>query len=80
MSDGDTTRDIAVATQAQMTAHVVDCLEVRRRNEAKLDKIDVKIDDTATEINKKLDKIMWVVLPILGGIILAGHFLDWLHK
>lgn len=64
--DVDDTRDIAVDTAAQVKAHVVDCLEVRRRNEAKLDKID-----------NKLDKMMWIVLPALGGLVLASHAVDW---
>lgn len=74
----DNTRDLAVATSAKMDAHVVDCLEVRKRNEAKLDKIDIKIDVTATEINHKLDKLLWIVLPVLGGLVLASHAVDWI--
>ena len=92
----DNTRDIAVATAAQMKSHVDDCFEVRKRNEAMLAKIDKKIDsnsdaldrkidnnaasvDTKIEqVMEKLDKLIWYVLPILGGVILLAHMPDWI--
>lgn len=58
------TRDIAVAADTKIDAHVVDCLQVRMRNEAKLDNIDAK-----------LDKLMWYILPIFGGVILIAQFI-----
>lgn len=61
------TRDIAVATAAEMKAHVVDCLEVRQRNEKKLDKID-----------SKLDTVVRNVTLIIGGIIVLSRMPDWL--
>lgn len=64
MSD-ENTRDIAVATAAQVNAHVVDCLEVRKRNEKKLDLIDVKLNKIAL---------------ILGGIVIITHSTDWVLK
>jgi hypothetical protein len=67
MANIDDTRDIAVESRSNISAHIADCAAVRQRNEKKLDKID-----------EKLDKILWIVLPILGGIILASHIADWL--
>ncbi len=81
----ETTRDLAVQTAAQVQAHVQDCFEVRKRNETKLDKIDVKvdelddkIDETSSRIYQKIDKLQWILLPILGGLILGAHSIDWI--
>ena len=83
--DNDTTRDMAIQTAAQVQAHVADCFQVRIRNEAKLDKIDEKIDQVDEKIDEntsriyaKLDKLQMIVLPILGGLILAAHSIDWI--
>lgn len=65
----DSTRDIAVATAAEMKAHVVDCLEVRIRNERKLDKI-----------SDKLDNVVKNVALIIGGLIMLSRMPDWLPE
>lgn len=61
----ENTRDMAVKTAALLDSHQIECLEVRKRNEKKLDEID-----------NKLNKITY----ILGGIVLATHSADWVLK
>ncbi len=67
MTDVETgTRDIAVEARTNINSHIADCVEVRERNEKKLDKIE-----------DKLDKISWYIPLIIGGVIVLAHAPDW---
>lgn len=61
------TRDIAVAAETKIDAHVLDCVAVRGR-----------IEKTLDNIQADLKRINWYLPMILGGIVLASHSIDWI--
>lgn len=63
------TRDIAVAADTKIDAHVIDCTSVRLRIEKSLD--DIRAD---------LKRINWFLPLIVGGIIVASRGFDYLMK
>jgi len=66
MSEKDT-RDIAVAAETKIDAHVQDCINHREA-----------IQNFMIEIRADIKRINWYLPLIIGGIVVLGHMPDWI--
>ena len=74
------TRDMAIAAQTKIDAHVTDCTEFRKVMQATVVKIENNIDILRNDIQSLTVKLSIVV----GGIIAIGKIIDvaavYFHK